>query len=188
MTKQTVTLGLIAGLLLLFAAVPAFAQLRPESKFIKDIRDRDYAASYSYLLNGGNPNARDYDGVPALVVAAEMGDISVVNTLLKNGANPDITDREAGDTALVRAAGRGSFEIVRLLFAYDADLDLEDKSGETPLIKAVRAGHLEVVKFLVENKADLELTDYAGLTAYDHAKNGRSRRILTAFEEARKAN
>lgn len=188
MNKKAIILGLAAGLALLLVVGPAAAQLRPESKFIKDIRDRDYAASYSFLLNGGTPNARDYEGVPALVVAAEMGDLSMVNALLKNGANPDIVDRVAGDTALIRAAVRGSFEVARLLIAYEADLDLEDKGGETALIKAVRGGYLNLVELLLEFKADPELTDYAGLTAYDHARNSRNRRIRAAFEEARKAD
>jgi len=177
-------LGLAALILLgAMASDPALAQIRPDSKFIKAIREKDYASSYSYLVNGGNPNARDYDGVPALFVAADLLDRSMVSELLKRGGNPDIRDRVSGETPLIRAAARGGAFVVELILAYEAQIDIEDGNGATALIKAVQGGHLNVVKLLLENNADIEFADYAGLSAYDHARTSRDKRILKVIEE-----
>lgn len=178
----------VLGFLCVFAIGPAMAQIRPDSKFIKNIRDKDYGAAYSYLLNGGNPNARDYDGAPALFVAADIQDRSMVNELLKRDANPDIVDRESGETALMRSAARGDVFIVELILAYEAQIDLEDGNGETALIKAVQGGHLNVVKLLLANNADIEFADYAGLSAHDYARSSRDKRILKAVEGAAAKN
>lgn len=184
-----IKLGLTAlTLICAIAIAPANAQIRPDSKFIKNIRDKDYGAAYSYLLNGGNPNARDYDGSPALFVAADIQDRSMVNELLKLGANPDIVDRVSGETALMRSAARGNAFIVELILAYEAEIDVDDGNGETALIKAVQGGYLNVVKLLLGENADIEFADYAGLSALDYARQGRDRRILKLIEEAAAEN
>lgn len=176
----------LGALALIFAVAisPADAQIRPDSKFIKSIREKNYGEAYSYLLNGGNPNARDYDGTHALFVAADIQDRSMVNELLKQGANPDIKDRVSGETAMMRSAARGDAFNVELILAYEGQIDLEDGNGETALIKAVQGGYFNVVKLLLDNNADIDLADYTGLSAFDYARNGRDKRILKLIEEA----
>ena len=107
----------------------AQAQMPPDEQFIRNIRDRNYAESMPYLVNGGNPNAREFKGTPALVVAAEVDDASMVRSLLEYGANPDITNRANGETALMRGATKGNEDIVRLLIFFKADLDAPDNGG-----------------------------------------------------------
>lgn len=175
----------IAGLLVMMISLPvALAQMPPDEQFIRNIRDRNYAESMPYLVNGGNPNAREFSGTPALLVAAEVNDASMVRSLLEYGANPDIADRQTDETALMRGATKGNEDITRLLIFFKADLDAPDSSGETALIKAVRAGHAGVVRLLVANGADPQLADYTGQTPYDHARRGRNRQIVTILQDA----
>ena len=175
--------GLAASVLIL-AIGQAEAQIRPDSKFIKSIQEKNYGESYSYLVNGGNPNARDYDGTPALFVAADIQDRGMINELLKNGANPNIMDRVSGETPMMRSAARGDTFSVELILAYEGKIDLEDGRGETALIKAVQGGYLNVVKVLLDNNADFDFADYAGLSAFDYARNGRDKRILKLIQGA----
>ena len=184
--------GLFPGLRLAAMCLATFvaghslaqAQMPADTEFIKNVRERNYGESMPYLVNGGTPNARDYDDVPALFVAAEIDDASMVRSLLEYGANPNITNKSTGETALMRGATKGNIDIIALMIYVEADLDQPDNGGETALIKAVRAGKPEVVRLLVEAGADMELADYTGQTPLDHAVRGRNRRVETILREA----
>lgn len=185
----TLAMPALLAVTLLGVAVPAaLAQMPPDEQFIRDIRDRNYAESMPYLVNGGNPNAREFKGSPALLVAAEVNDAAMVRSLLEYGANPNIAHRETGETALMRGATKGNEDIIRLLVFFKADLDAPDESGETALIKAVRGSHAGVVRLLLDGGADPALADYTGQTPYDHARRGRSRQIVTILQDAGTGN
>jgi uncharacterized protein len=160
------------------------AQMPADTQFIKNVRERNYGESMPYLVNGGTPNARDYDDVPALFVAAEIDDASMVRSLLEYGANPNIANKSTGETALMRGATKGNIDIIALLIYTEADLDQLDNGGETALIKAVRAGKPDIVRLLLEAGADHELSDYTGQTPLDHAIRGRDRRVEAIMREA----
>ena len=102
--------GRIGGRLIVTVAVlcvsagAAMAQMTPDAEFIRNIRKSDYSKILPYLVNGGNPNGREFDSTPALMVAVEIGDASLVKTLLEYKANPDLSNRSTGETALMRAA------------------------------------------------------------------------------------
>ena len=64
----------VVALGVVFLAQPSQAQMPADTQFLEDIRDRKYADTMSYLVNGGTPNARDYNGIPAIVAAAPSAD------------------------------------------------------------------------------------------------------------------
>ena len=89
MTLLTMTLAVLC-----LSATAAMAQMTPDAEFIRNIRKQDYGKILPYLVNGGNVNGREFDGTPALLVAVEIGDASMVKTLLEYKANPDLFNRE----------------------------------------------------------------------------------------------
>ena len=175
--------GLVAILAaLLLSATAATAQMTPDAEFIRNIRKQDYGKILPYLVNGGNVNGREFDSTPALVVAVEIADASLVKTLLEYKANPDLFNRSTGETALMTAARQNELTCAQLLVYYKADVDAGDKQGETALIKAVRAKAEDIVALLVASGADPNLADYTGMTPQDYARRINHPRILKILE------
>ena len=175
---------LVAVVVLASLSGPAVAQMPPDTQFLDDIRDRNYHETMAYLVNGGTPNARDYKGIPAIVAAARIGDAGMTKELIKYGANPNLTVKETGMSALMQSAARGNVLVIAVLLTNGANIDLQDNLGETALIKAVKEGKREIVMHMLNAGADIYLTDYTGYSAYDHAMRGRDNRIKNTMKKA----
>jgi ankyrin repeat protein len=91
----------------------------------------------------------------ALFFAAENGHLEVVNFLIRNKANVNLTD-DFRHTPLFVSAGEGNVEVVKSLISNNAMVDRCDYHGFTSLMHASLGGHTEVVKILLLNKAELE--------------------------------
>jgi len=88
-------------------------------------------------------------------MTAAMGDMRGVDSFLAKGVAVDTRD-EHGWTPLFWAIRMGQIEMVKLLIAQGADVNLETKSQETPLRHAVRGvGIVDIVQLLVTNGADV---------------------------------
>ena len=88
-------------------------------KLLSAIRDSDAQAASALLSipsGGANANARDDDGMTALMYAAssENNDPELLKSLLARGAEINIKAKD-GETALKLAGRKGKTEIVRLL-------------------------------------------------------------------------
>ena len=92
------------------------------------------------LEAGADANRPGRDGLPPLHRAAMGGDARVVLALLNRSAQPDRTDENKGNTALMLAANRGYVDIVRLLLGHDARVDVVAKDGWTALQAAEMIG------------------------------------------------
>lgn len=98
-----------------------------------------------------------------LFAAARKGDLEMVKSLLKRGADAN-AKTEYGATPLFFACDRGHLEVVRVLIEHGADVKVADKFyGMTPLVRAMGKDHGEVVKLLLEKGAPTK--DLALLTA-----------------------
>lgn len=80
-----------------------------------------------------------HGGRAPLIVAAEKGDVELINMLVTNGA--DINFREerndCGFTPLMAAVERGHLAAVKALLEQGADVDKADRYGWSPLMAAV---------------------------------------------------
>jgi len=131
-----------------------------------------YSAVVEALLDkGADPNAKDRYGQPPLLLAAERGDEAGVRALLRKGADrnaitgfSDMGGTHA-DTALKRAAAKGSTGVVRALLDNGADIDGKGASGDTALMIAAKAGQEAVVRLLVDKGADIDKRNQAGKSA-----------------------
>ena len=81
--------------------------------------------------NGANVDLQDKDGLTALHYACQTDNsCEVVSCLIKNGANINACTGNKV-TPLMRAAKKGNSDVVSLLIAHGANVDLKDKDGDT---------------------------------------------------------
>ena len=104
------------------------------------------------LRSGADVKSTNRFGGTALIPAAPHGHVAVVKELL---ATPIAVDHvnKLGWTALLEAivlgdGGPKHTEIVKMLVAAKADVNLADKNGVTPLQHAKKKGQAEIVKLL----------------------------------------
>lgn len=88
------------------------------------------------------------DAVANLVFrAADLRERGMLELLMKNGMNLDVTD-ENGATALMLAASQGTGECVLSLIESGADLNRQNKSGESAVKIALKGGRIEIADLL----------------------------------------
>ncbi len=117
-------------------------------------------ANVNYFMPG--------DGTP-LLIAADNGDLGMVNMLIEAGA--DVNKPAPGDgNPLIAAAGSRNLDIAGLLVKHGADVNGFVLGDETPLIQAVQNNDYAMTKFLVENGADVNLRVKTGNEIYGRAE------------------
>ncbi len=96
--------------------------------------------------------------------AAKNGDLEKVKAFLR--ADPTLISKKDsyGATPLHWAAMNGHQEIVELLLANSAEVNLKVIDGTTPLITAAVFGHKNVVALLLANGADVNAKNNDGMT------------------------
>jgi len=99
-----------------------------------------------------------------LIHAAEVGDITTVQRLLKAGANLNGRDAQ-GRTPIMAATHGNQVETVRTLLEAGADINLQDNRKDNPFLYAGAEGLLEILRLAIESKADTHLTNRFGGTA-----------------------
>lgn len=118
----------------------------------------------SELLKGADPNCKDDKGYTPLIRAAGEGYVTIVEALIKSGANVDTI----GDykSPLVEAVTHGHQDCARMLLEHGALVDLVvEPSKHTGLLAAAMYGQVECVKLMLEFHADLRAIDVKGRTA-----------------------
>lgn len=90
------------------------------SDVMKALLGGDRMALAEALETGGDANARDRWGAPALAIAAGRGDVEAVSLLLAHGGDPNLAST-VGNTSLMIAAARGRLEAARALLDAGAD-------------------------------------------------------------------
>lgn len=101
-----------------------------------------------------------------LRMAAKNGNLDLVSSAIKEGADIDGTGVGNNHTPLTLASAGGHIEVVKILIKNNADINKTDNCGYgyTPLHQACKKGHFEIAKLLIENKANINATDSHGQT------------------------
>lgn len=73
----------------------------------------------------------------------------------------------SGETPLIIAINRESFDMVRLLYTSRVRLNLKGNAGQTPLFAATRKDNVEIVKLLIEKGVPLAHKNNVGKTALE---------------------
>lgn len=114
-----------------------------------------------YLLeHGANPNLYGKNASPPIVIAAANFNLPAVKALLMHGARVDASKNNS--TALLQAASRGYEDIVKLLLASHAHIDIRDVSRRTPLTAALGNQHYHLAMILLDAGADPDLVAWDG--------------------------
>lgn len=147
-----------AGALALFAVSaatvwPALAHAGSYDDFFVAVRNDRVGAVRELLDRGFDPNTRDANGLPALMLAVREGAAQVTDLLLRQ-PKIQVEQRNAQDeSALMYAAIKGDAALTKRLIAMNADVV---KTGWTPLHYAASKGHNEVIRVLLEHHAYID--------------------------------
>jgi len=116
--------------------------------------------------------------------ANDMKD-AMVELLLQNGANPNLSDNE-NITPLHYAAMNGYENIVKLLLQNGANPNLSHNENIAPLHWAILKGYLNIAKLLLEAGADPNETTKSGLTSLHIASQKGNMEIIKRLLESDK--
>ena len=137
-----------------------------------------------FLDDGTQVDARDAEGITALMYASYYGQESVVNLLIERGANINASEYVDGRTALMDSSINGQSEMVELLLNRGADINAKSNTGWTALMWAVERKHNEVVALLVDRGAYLDSRNDDGKTAVTVAFETYNFDAMTLLQEA----
>ena len=139
------------------------------------------AISSSLPTQPANSSPNNHDDY-YLLEAAEYGEISDMEALLKKGANINVTDSN-GNNILLCSIISGCFDAMKwLVLEKKVPLNGQDKDGYTALLLAASFGQLEMVECLVTHGADLYLTNNEGQTALDVARVKKRTAVIQFLE------
>jgi uncharacterized protein len=152
---------------LLRGADPNVEVLDQGSMLIIAVREKSTNVANSLLkLAQVDVNKQTKTGESALMLAAFNGDLELVKTLVKRGAQIN----KPQWTPLHYAAANGQLSVVEYLVENHAYIDAESPNNTTPLMMAARHKHITVMRWLAENGADPTYTNQAGLSASSYMK------------------
>lgn len=155
-----------------------------QAEFFKAVAERDVAAINAFLAGGFDPNVRNAsDGRTALISAAAVGYLDIVNALIRGGADVNIKDN-VGYTAFFHANEARYDDVADALISQtQIDLNASGKNGVTALMVYVWRDRKDAVMRLLARGADVTLTDNDGDTALHGAAeigNVETTRLLLA--------
>ncbi|KAJ9598100.1 hypothetical protein L9F63_026796 [Diploptera punctata] len=115
------------------------------------------------LIQNKMINSQDEHGYTALSVAARVGKLEVLQLLLENKADVEISDMY-NVTPLIQAVICGKVDIVEVLINHRACINVKGFDGQSPLLLAVCEGKTEILQMLLKNGGDIETCDELGTT------------------------
>ena len=123
---------------------PARTELLPVKSCLR--RERQ-----SSPLSTPSPNCRrvTFSMYALILTAASQNSVSELQDLLDKKPWYINKPSSSGETALHKAAAKGSLDCVKLLVQRGANANLVDKQGKTPLLMAWENGHFECHKYML---------------------------------------
>ena len=162
---KTQILRLTVAVTLFAISLSAQSNNDAQQSLIQAIQRNDAASVSRLIASGADPNVKDADGVPALMLATLFADAACVEQLLKQGADPNQADT-AGATALMWAMP--DIQKARVLIEHGANVNARSTNlGRPPLlVAAAYPGTVDLLDLLLARGADLRARDTAGNSAF----------------------
>ncbi len=154
------------------------------TRFLMALYKGDLAVIDSCLAVGVDVNIRDVNDVPAVIVAANSGNVEAVKKLLEKGA--DVNARSTmyyNSTALMEIAANRDAAMAAFLIENGANVHLIDTFGDPAINWAAYYGDIPFVDVLVKNGASWEVESEQG-TAIEVAMKQWNDPLLAYFIKA----
>ena len=140
-----------------------------------------YSVGFDSFLT--RTRATDGDGLNALLIAVDRGEIRRVQSLLKRGIDVDGGDL-ADETPLMRAAASHRADMCALLIEHGADLNASTWTGQNVLMLAVVTNDEQILRLLLSRGAGTDAPTPTGRTALMTACSAGNPRLATILIEA----
>jgi hypothetical protein len=148
-----------------YATVGGIGAVEYELPLLQAVSEENTDEIKSLIANGANVNAKDknYDGITAIFVAVESGNIETIRILLDYGAKVNVRDAEK-HTPLMRLDSDATPELVKLLLGYGAKIKAIDAEGNNVLHHVAFNVNSEVLRTLIVEGADINAQNEDGQT------------------------
>jgi ankyrin repeat protein len=131
-----------------------------QETFVDRAKAGDSVVVEQFLAAGMNPNGTNKEGKTALIVACQMGRVSMVQLLLEKGAGVNVADAKFRATPLIWAGLANNSEVTKLLLEHGANPKvMEQQGGTTALEAAAGRGNVESVRLLLAKGASVNTKD-----------------------------
>jgi ankyrin repeat protein len=127
-------------------------------EFVDAVIDGDYQQADKLLNAGVDINTVGKEGITPLfwLIAEEHADdLTAIEYMLKNGADPNYQDPQREISAMWFASGGNKPEFLKLLIRYGGDVNQIGRRDESMLMVASGQGRLENIQILLDNGADM---------------------------------
>lgn len=104
-----------------------------------------------------------------LLTAIETQNISLVDSMLRYGIDPNQNASMYNITPLMYAVDNGSPSIVAKLIQNGSIVDVADNFGTTPLIQSIKSNRKEIASLLIKNSRNIDMRDDKGISALHYA-------------------
>jgi len=144
-----------------------------------------YASKHGYIdimklliEKGAEVNIEDADGMTPLYWAAINNNAHITKFLIEDkGAEVDYEGINS-TTALIEASKHGYIDIVKLLIANGANINIKASVSKTPLHYAVNIGYMDIAEFLIKEGAVVDVEDGDGMTPLHYAVEESNRDMI----------
>jgi hypothetical protein len=163
--------------------LPAPPQQQPTVEaFVKAIHEKRNGLVRKLIKKNVDVNGRTETGESPLRAAIEYADSSVVQNIIRAGANVNevLVDQKGITLLMFATENRIHADLkVRQLIEAGAHIEARDNTNKTPLIHAAINNDSQAVRVLLEHGAAISAVDYKGQTAADYAAllHGKSSRV-----------
>ena len=106
------------------------------------IKSKELITYFAQLARSKNPN--------------DTIDLKLVDKLIKNGANINVTDKY-GQTVMHEVAKNWHTDVAKYLIKRSAIYEAKDRYGRTPLHLAAAVGHVEMIEFLFRQNQGISI-------------------------------
>ncbi|XP_061824321.2 kinase D-interacting substrate of 220 kDa B isoform X2 [Nerophis lumbriciformis] len=121
------------------------------------VEEENLAAIKAHLDKFKDVDSRSDNGQTPLMVAAEQGNLEIVQELIRRGANVNCDDVDCW-TALISASKEGHIQVVKELLDNNANKEHRDMGGWTSLMWAAYKGRTDVAQMLLDKGANPNIT------------------------------
>ena len=104
-----------------------------------------------------------------LLNAIEADNITLVDSLVRYGIDPNQTTSIYNITPLMHAVDNGSASVVKKLIQNGSIVDVADNFGTTPLIQSIKSNRKDIARVLIKNSRNIDMRDDKGISALHYA-------------------